>query len=77
MDMLEAIRLCLHGGHRVRPVAWRELSPDRWVERKEVGGRTLVVLSMTRHGRRVTDWLVLSTEDEYLGEWEVIDDETT
>lgn len=78
MTMPEAIRLCLHGGHRVRPVCWRELFPSRWVERLEAGGRALAVLSLQYDDRRMTQWLILSTEDEYLGEWEVvIDDETT
>ena len=32
MNMLDALRLCHRDGKRVRPVKWRTLNPDHWIE---------------------------------------------
>jgi hypothetical protein len=71
MDMLEALNLCKGGGHRVRPVVWRDINPRHWIEARTIGVHTTFVEFGTME--EMAHALRLQHDTEFLGEWEVVE----
>ena len=71
MTIIEALNLCQHGGHRVRPVCWRTSNPDHWIEGR--GGRVLDFIFVECGSmEELPHPLRLQSPAEFLGEWETV-----
>lgn len=70
MTILEALALC-KSGHLVRPVCWRKLNPRCWIEFHSTGGP----INFVECGvlQEIPHALRLEREEEFLGEWEVVE----
>jgi hypothetical protein len=68
MNILEALRLCKDGGHRVRPILWRSLNPDHWIEARKHGA--VVFFVECGAWEEIPHALRLSRPEEFLDEWE-------
>jgi hypothetical protein len=72
MNIIEALNLCADCGHKVRPVSWRTLNPDHWIE--AIAALTPECFFVEK-GRmeEMPHALRLQHQDEFLGEWEVVE----
>ncbi len=68
MTIVEALGLCM-SGHTVRPVCWRKTNIGCWLT--YIDTRCLFVENGTM--QEMPHALRLSTPDEFLGEWEVVE----
>lgn len=65
MTIIEAISLCM-SGHKVRPLTWRTLNPDHWIEYRQHIFVECGTMEEIPHALR------LMHPDEFLGEWETM-----
>ncbi len=70
MTIIEALALAKQG-RKVRPVCWRTLNPDHWIEaiRNSAGDRNTVFVERGEM-EEIPHALRLSFASEFLGEWE-------
>ena len=70
MNMLEALRRCKGTSRKVRPVCWRTMNPDHWIQ--YVGGNGGF---FAEYGtmEEMPHALRLARRDEFLGDWEFVE----
>ena len=74
MNLIEALNLCQHGGHRVRPTCWRTLNPGHWIEAVPTPHHSGPCI-FAEHGtyQEIPHILRLQFPPEFLGDWETVE----
>jgi hypothetical protein len=74
MNLIEALTLCRETGARVRPVCWRTLNPNHWVERIVTPAHSEPCIFVEKGEREeIPHALRLQFPSEFLGKWEEVE----